>query len=107
MWLYDVVYQMLTHGATYSLVRPCGPRTSTCLLDGAWRKPCLLLRRHFRACYICLSLSLPCLGLQALCIAACYAEDWPLLVVCPPSLRYAWAQVRTACTLNPTVQAQV
>lgn len=29
---------------------------------------------------------------QALCIAACYApEDWPLLVVCPSTMKLVWA----------------
>ena len=28
---------------------------------------------------------------QAIALAASFAEDWPLLVVCPASLRYVWA----------------
>lgn len=27
---------------------------------------------------------------QAICIAACFPDDWPLLVVCPSSLRLQW-----------------
>ena len=27
---------------------------------------------------------------QALALAACYREEWPALVVVPPSLRHAW-----------------
>ena len=32
--------------------------------------------------------------LQAIAIMNYYHEDWPLLVVCPSSVRLAWAQVR-------------
>ncbi|KAG2440577.1 hypothetical protein HYH02_010160 [Chlamydomonas schloesseri] len=28
---------------------------------------------------------------QALTLMSCYPEDWPLLVICPTSLRFAWA----------------
>jgi len=28
--------------------------------------------------------------LQAICIAACYPEDWPLLIICPSSMRLVW-----------------
>ena len=28
--------------------------------------------------------------MQAICIAACYPKDWPLLVVCPSSMRLVW-----------------
>ncbi|DBA78642.1 TPA: hypothetical protein ACH3X1_008561 [Trebouxia sp. C0004] len=27
---------------------------------------------------------------QAICIAACYPEDWPLLIICPSSMRLVW-----------------
>ncbi|GIL87092.1 hypothetical protein Vretimale_14249 [Volvox reticuliferus] len=27
---------------------------------------------------------------QALTLVSCYPEDWPLLVVCPTSLRHTW-----------------
>ncbi|KAL3135100.1 hypothetical protein ABBQ32_008044 [Trebouxia sp. C0010 RCD-2024] len=27
---------------------------------------------------------------QAICIAACYPENWPLLVICPSSMRLVW-----------------
>lgn len=27
---------------------------------------------------------------QAVLIAACFSEDWPLLIICPSSLRYVW-----------------
>ena len=27
---------------------------------------------------------------QAICIAACYAENWPLLIVCPKSVLRVW-----------------
>lgn len=30
-------------------------------------------------------------NVQAICIAGCYPEDWPLLVVCPSALRLQWA----------------
>jgi hypothetical protein len=29
---------------------------------------------------------------QAICIATCYPDDWPLLVVCPSSMRYVWQE---------------
>jgi hypothetical protein len=29
---------------------------------------------------------------QAACIAAAYPSDWPLLVVCPSSMRYVWQE---------------
>ncbi len=29
---------------------------------------------------------------QAIAIAACYREEWPLLVICPASLRLVWAE---------------
>lgn len=28
---------------------------------------------------------------QAICIASCFPADWPLLVVCPSSMRFVWA----------------
>lgn len=28
--------------------------------------------------------------MQAICIAACYPENWPLLVICPSSMRLVW-----------------
>ncbi|CAM6013956.1 unnamed protein product [Sphagnum balticum] len=30
--------------------------------------------------------------IQAIAIAACYREEWPLLVICPASLRLVWAE---------------
>ncbi|DBA88569.1 TPA: hypothetical protein ACH3X2_005037 [Trebouxia sp. C0005] len=27
---------------------------------------------------------------QAICIAACYPEDWPMLIICPSSMRLVW-----------------
>lgn len=30
--------------------------------------------------------------LQAIALASCYREEWPLLVVCPASLRLVWAE---------------
>ena len=27
---------------------------------------------------------------QAICIAACYPEDWPLLIITPSSMRLVW-----------------
>lgn len=38
-----------------------------------------------------LSTRVCCAALQAICIAACYPEDWPLLVICPSALRLQWA----------------
>ena len=32
--------------------------------------------------------------LQAICIAVYYQEAWPLLVLCPSSVRQMWAEVR-------------
>ena len=32
--------------------------------------------------------------LQALCIAAYYRSEWPLLIIAPSSVRFAWRQVR-------------
>lgn len=29
---------------------------------------------------------------QAICMATCYPDDWPLLVVCPSSMRYVWQE---------------
>ena len=31
---------------------------------------------------------------QAICIAAYYRKEWPLLVVAPSSVRFTWAEVR-------------
>lgn len=28
--------------------------------------------------------------MQAICIAACYPEQWPLLIICPSSMRLVW-----------------
>ena len=33
---------------------------------------------------------------QAICIAACYPEDWPLLIICPSALRLQWADALAA-----------
>lgn len=33
---------------------------------------------------------------QAICIAAYYRNEWPLLVVAPSSVRFTWAEVKTA-----------
>lgn len=38
---------------------------------------------------LCCSL---CLNPQAIAAAALYAQDWPLLVLCPASLRLLWAE---------------
>lgn len=32
---------------------------------------------------------------QAICIAAYYRNEWPLLVVTPSSVRFTWAEVKT------------
>ena len=32
----------------------------------------------------------PQFAVQAICIAACYAENWPLLIVCPKSVLRVW-----------------
>lgn len=34
---------------------------------------------------------------QAICIAAYYRNEWPLLVVTPSSVRFTWAEVQTSC----------
>lgn len=31
---------------------------------------------------------------QAICIAAYYRSEWPLLVVAPSSVRFTWAEVK-------------
>lgn len=31
---------------------------------------------------------------QAICIAAYYRDEWPLLVVAPSSVRFTWAEVK-------------
>ena len=31
---------------------------------------------------------------QAICIAAYYRTEWPLLVVAPSSVRFTWAEVK-------------
>lgn len=33
--------------------------------------------------------------IQAICIAAFYRKEWPLLVVVPSSVRFTWEQVRS------------
>ena len=38
--------------------------------------------------------------LQAICVACYYRTEWPVLVVSPSSVRYAWAEVRTHCSLS-------
>lgn len=35
--------------------------------------------------------------IQAICIAAFYRKEWPLLVVVPSSVRFTWEQVRFLC----------
>jgi hypothetical protein len=35
---------------------------------------------------------------QAICIAACYPEDWPLLIICPSALRLQWADALLSWT---------
>ncbi|XP_059152486.1 SWI/SNF-related matrix-associated actin-dependent regulator of chromatin subfamily A-like protein 1 [Physella acuta] len=41
--------------------------------------------------------------LQAICIACYYRKEWPLLVVCPSSVRFDWAQ--QICKWLPSVAA--
>lgn len=36
---------------------------------------------------------------QAICIAAYYRDEWPLLVVAPSSVRFTWAEVKKKDTL--------
>ena len=39
---------------------------------------------------------------QAICIAAYYRNEWPLLVVAPSSVRFTWAEVITsAASVTP------
>lgn len=72
------------------------------------------LHSLFLCCSFCFSISLsPCsfavskqgrllladdMGLgktvQAICIAAYYRNEWPLLVVAPSSVRFTWAEVK-------------
>lgn len=35
--------------------------------------------------------------IQAICIAAFYRKEWPLLVVVPSSVRFTWEQVSSLC----------
>lgn len=37
----------------------------------------------------------PNVYIQAICIAACYPEDWPLLIICPSSMRLVWYDALT------------
>jgi len=37
--------------------------------------------------------------LQALCIASCYRAQWPLLIVAPSSVRFAWREVSRVTSL--------
>lgn len=39
---------------------------------------------------------------QAICIAAYYRNEWPLLVVAPSSVRFTWAEVITINTVSVT-----
>lgn len=34
---------------------------------------------------------------QSICIAAYYRQQWPLLIVCPSSVRLMWKEVRGGC----------
>lgn len=46
--------------------------------------------------------------IQAICIAAYYRKEWPLLVVVPSSVRFTWEQVSSAVsTLTRTVFLRV
>lgn len=37
--------------------------------------------------------------IQAICIAAFYRKEWPLLVVVPSSVRFTWEQVSPTCVV--------
>lgn len=37
--------------------------------------------------------------IQAICIAAFYRKEWPLLVVVPSSVRFTWEQVGSLCVV--------
>lgn len=44
---------------------------------------------------------------QAICIAAYYRDEWPLLVVAPSSVRFTWAEVikkEKNCLFHTAVQ---
>lgn len=41
---------------------------------------------------------------QAICIAAYYRDEWPLLVVAPSSVRFTWAEVKTLCGAFPFIK---
>ena len=46
--------------------------------------------------------------IQAICIAAYYRKEWPLLAVVPSSVRFTWEQVSSAViTLTRTVFLRV
>ena len=40
---------------------------------------------------------------QAICIAAYYRKEWPLLVVAPSSVRFTWAEVATTPPVGYTL----
>ena len=40
--------------------------------------------------------------IQAICIAAFYRKEWPLLVVVPSSVRFTWEQVSAPCVVVST-----
>lgn len=40
---------------------------------------------------------------QAICIAAYYRSEWPLLVVAPSSVRFTWAEVKTLLEMSTIV----
>ena len=47
--------------------------------------------RHVQAA-ACLSTDLHDVPLQAICVAACYNVEWPLLIVCPSSVTITWLE---------------
>lgn len=43
--------------------------------------------------------------IQAICIAAFYRKEWPLLVVVPSSVRFTWEQVSSLCVVTLNTEA--
>ena len=38
--------------------------------------------------------------LQAICVACYYHQEWPLMVICPSSVKMAWAEVSMRYALS-------
>lgn len=64
------------------------PAVAPCCALGGWRLPLILpLRPHPPADEMGVGKTV-----QAIALASCYQDEWPLLVVAPASLRLVWAE---------------